>query len=105
MDRDQIPLIVEHRRARGAALGIGGVVDEMLPDAWEAALVKRDDLVLAHHHLLVAPPGCWMIETYSPGMPLPLSGISGRMPKSVIGVPSCPIDEMATIVKSSSALV
>ncbi len=54
---------------------------------------------------LVPPSGCWMIETYSPVIPLPLIGISGSTPKSVIGVPSWPMGEMATMVKSRSTLV
>jgi hypothetical protein len=57
VDGDEIPLVVEHRRARRAALGVGGVVDEIAAHDREAPGVEGDDPVLANHHLLGAAAG------------------------------------------------
>ena len=47
MQRDGLPLVVEHERARGAGLGVGRVVQEPLGDVDDLVLAQRDLLLLA----------------------------------------------------------
>ena len=47
VQRDDLPLVVEHRRAGGARLGVGGVVQVAVGDVDDLVLAQRDLLLLA----------------------------------------------------------